>query len=215
VVHRTIKDMARRKCSVIISGLPELTCQSEDENKRADESAFFELCEDNLSVKPAIAFRGAKRLGRHDGHRPRRLLVCLTSETSAASLLSVAKDLRQSSERYIAENVYINPDLTPGEANAAFERRQRRRATTSTRRLLRQVPSDDTATAASNSSTTSLTVADTQFHIPSTDEAAAGSYAIAAATTSTSSSSATTGTDVSTGATNQPFLFHKQCKCTI
>jgi len=174
VVHRTIKDMARRKCNVIISGLPEPTCQSEDENKRADESAFFKLCEENLSVKPAIASRGAKRLGRHDGHRPRRLLVCLTSETSAASLLSVAKGLRQSSECYIAENVYINPDLTPGKAKAAYERRQRRRATASTGRQLSQVPSDDTATAASNSSMTSPTVADTQFHIP-IHKAAAGS----------------------------------------
>ena len=54
VMHRTIKDIAERKCNVIISGLPEPACQFDDENKHADESAFFKLRKENFSLKPAI-----------------------------------------------------------------------------------------------------------------------------------------------------------------
>ena len=51
VVHRTIKDMARRKCNVIISGLPEPTYHSEDDNKHADESAFFKHCKTSNNIE--------------------------------------------------------------------------------------------------------------------------------------------------------------------
>ena len=213
VVHRTIKDMARRKCNVIISGLPEPAYHSEEDNKHADESAFFKLCEENLSVKPAITSRGCKRLGRYGGHRPRRMLVHLTSEASATSLLAMAKDLRQSTERRVAENVYINPDLTPEEAKAAYERRQRRRATTGIRRQLSHVPPADAATGALNSCMTLPTATDTVYNTCSTDDVAARSSAATststATTATTSSSSASTGIDMSTGATNQPFRLDK------
>ena len=210
VVHRTIKDMARRKCNVIISGLPEPAYHSEEDNKHADESAFFKLCEENLSVKRAITSRGCKRLGRYDGHRPRRLLVHLTSEASATSLLAMAKDLRQSTEHRVAENVFINPDLTPEEAKAAYERRQRRRATIGIRRQLSHVPPADAATGVLNSCMTFPIVTDTVYNTCSTDKVAArSSDAASTAATATSSSSASTGIDMSTGATNQPFRLDK------
>ena len=128
VVHRTVRDITRRKRNVVISGLSEAMLNSESDNKAADEAAFVQLCETNLPIKPALAPKGCTRLGRYDGHRPRRLLVHLTSEQSASSLLAAAKILRNSDDQYTAEYVYINPDLSPAEAKEAYNRRQRRRA---------------------------------------------------------------------------------------
>lgn len=200
VVQRTVRDIARRKQNVIISGLPEPTCDSEAENRLADETAFHMLCEENLTVKPAMAPRGCRRLGRYDGHRPRRLLVHLMSESNVSSLLTVARELRQSSERYIAENVYINPDLSPAEAQDAYEKRQRRRATAAARRQSQQQSPDNPSTGTFDTCTESLTTVASASDASTTDNIAAGSHI----TTSTSSTTIS-GTTVKTGATNQPF----------
>jgi len=125
----------------------------------------------------------------------------------------MAKDLRRSSERYVVENVYINPDLSPVEAKAAYERRQRRRATASTGRQQSQVPPADLTTDSLNSCTASSAIADAQYNTPSTDEVASGSSTTATTTATTTSitlsSSVLTGTDMSTVVTNQPFLLDK------
>jgi len=183
VVQRTVRDIARRKRNVIISGLPEPTCDSEAENRLADETAFHMLCEENLTVKPAMVPRGCRRLGRYDGHRPRRLLVHLTSESSVSSLLTVARELRQSGERYIAENVYINPDLSPAEAQDAYEKRQRRRATAAARRQSQQQSPDNSSTGTFDTCTESSTTVASASDASTTDNVAAGSHI----TTSTSS----------------------------
>ena len=130
-VHKTFRDMAKRKLNVIVTGLPEASCSDLDEMKAADTLSFTHLCEEHLSVKPVIAHRGCVRLGRPDGRRPRRLLVHLTSESS---VLAAAKQLRRSDDAYISEKVFINPDLSPAEAKLAFEQRQRRRTSKAARR---------------------------------------------------------------------------------
>ena len=56
------------------------------------------------------------------------MLVHLRSESSASDVLNAAKNLRRSDDREIAEQVYINPDLSPAEAELAFRKRQQRRA---------------------------------------------------------------------------------------
>lgn len=66
-------------------------------------------------------------MGRRDEHRPRRLLVQLTSEFNAASVLAAAKKLRQCDDDYISRNVFINQDLSPIEAKLAYEKRQEKR----------------------------------------------------------------------------------------
>ena len=70
--------------------------------KKADGVTFSKLCEEHLSVKPSLARGGCIRLGRRDEHRPRRLLVHLTSEFNAASVLAAAKKLRQCDDDYIS-----------------------------------------------------------------------------------------------------------------
>jgi hypothetical protein len=115
-VYTAVKDISRRKQNVIVTGLPE----SDD---ITDREAFLELCSSRLSVKPFIDDKACKRIGKSN---PRRLLVRLKSETAATELLSVARRLR-GADRYTAEHIYINPDLTPAEAKAAFEARKKRR----------------------------------------------------------------------------------------
>ena len=126
-VYRTYQDITRRKHNVVVSGIPETYADDGSANKEADKDTFIKLCEENLSVKPALAHKGCVRLGKADGTRPRRLLVHLTSEVSAANLLAASKALRQSDDTYVSKNVYINPDLSPVEEKMAYERRLQRR----------------------------------------------------------------------------------------
>jgi len=122
-IHKTIHDINRRKCNVVISGLPECI-----DDSVSDEAIFTQFCEENLTVKPSLAKAGCRRLGRvrvPDG-QPRRLLVHLRTEDSAAALLSSGRLLRQSSNPQV-KAVYVNPDLSPAEAKLAYENRQRRR----------------------------------------------------------------------------------------
>ena len=135
VVHRALADKDKRKCNVVITGLPEEVSQVDDASintgsTTADETAFLKLCEENLSTKPALSQMGCRRLGKpsQNDKRPRKLLVHLTSESSVTALLSEAKKLRHSTDPAVASRVYINPDLSPAELQLASERRQARRA---------------------------------------------------------------------------------------
>jgi len=112
---------------VIVCGLPEPNSTCDEINAKLDETAFYELCEQHLPVKPALAQSGCKRLGKRSGNKPRRLLVHLTSEESATSLISSAKLLRNCDDQLVATTVYINRDMSPLESKEAYERRQQRR----------------------------------------------------------------------------------------
>ena len=48
--------------------------------------------------------------------------------SNASSLLAAARNLRKSDDQYTANNIYINPDLSPAAAKDAYDRRQRRHA---------------------------------------------------------------------------------------
>jgi len=98
VVHHALADKDKRKCNVVITGLPEEVSQVDDASintgsATVDEIAFLKLCEENLSTKPALSQLGCRRLGKpsQNDKRPRKLLVHLTSESSVAALLSEAK----------------------------------------------------------------------------------------------------------------------------
>ena len=127
VVHQTLNDKARRRCNVVISGLPEPDEGDIDSNNLADRKSFTSLCEQYLDVKPALSNKGCMRLGRYEQSRttPRKLLVHLNSEISASDLLRASRCLRRNRE---CANIYINPDLSPAESKIAYEQRKRRRA---------------------------------------------------------------------------------------
>ena len=137
-VHRELSDITRRKRNVIISGLPE--CQIYNGKEISDEEAFCSLCEEHLTLKPSIARQGCRRLGKVHANpgKPRRLLVPLTTEENAKSLLSVAKKLRSSDDPVIASSVYINADLTPTQAKLAYDKRVQRRQRLAGEQLRRQ-----------------------------------------------------------------------------
>jgi len=120
VVTRTLNDTQRRKRNVVITGLPE--SQEID-----DITAFSELCEYYLPVKPTVTYGGCRRIGKESSDRPRRLLVRLNSEKMATELIRSAPLLRKSDDEYVARKIYINPDLSPSESKLAYEARQRRR----------------------------------------------------------------------------------------
>jgi hypothetical protein len=120
VVQRTLSDSSRRKKNIVISGMPESVA-------RDDRLEFLRLCEEFLSLKPAVADNGCKRIGQAQAGRPRKLLIRLGSEELATAVLQSARRLRDSDDEYVANNVFINPDLSPAAAQLAFEARERRR----------------------------------------------------------------------------------------
>lgn len=116
-VHTEMQEVQRRRQNVIVSGLKPVEGLS-------DIDLFSSLCEKCLPVKPAIDSVHCRRLGKQQPGKVRRFLVALRNEESATELLRCAKMLKQSTE---GTGIYINPDLTQAEAQAAFEQRQRRR----------------------------------------------------------------------------------------
>ena len=126
-VHRTLADASRRRKNVVIVGLPESEGHS-DELANNDRLAFRELCENNFSVVPVISKLGCRRLGNKtqsssNGNKPRKLFVHLESEESVPTLMKEARRLRESDSTYIAENVFLNRDMSPAELKLAYERR--------------------------------------------------------------------------------------------
>jgi len=121
VVHRTLRDITRRKCNVVVSGLPEPQPSCHEE----DAKTFAKICEEHLCCKPLIL--KCVRLGKQLPDKPRRLLVHLRSENVAAELLTAARHLRNADDPVIAQQVYVNEDLTPEAAKLASEAREQRR----------------------------------------------------------------------------------------
>jgi len=63
-IHRTFQDIARRKCIVIVTGIPEPQSTNDHDSKAADVEAFTNFCEEHLSIKPSLARKGCLRLGK-------------------------------------------------------------------------------------------------------------------------------------------------------
>jgi hypothetical protein len=127
IVQRTLNDSARRKRNIIVSGLPETQAD--------DRTEFIKLCENNLPIKPLIAENSCVRIGKKLPNKPRLLLVRLGSEEVASSMLHAAPLLRKSTDEYISQSIYINPDLSPAAAKLAFEARKLRRTSRQQRAL--------------------------------------------------------------------------------
>lgn len=115
IVHRTLHDINRRRRNIIISGMTE--CND-------DTKAFLDLCENNLSLKPYIT--ESRRIGKIRPDRPRLLLVKLRTEENAKEILKASRQLKQDPDNR-CNTIYINRDLSPEEAQLAYERRQRLR----------------------------------------------------------------------------------------
>jgi hypothetical protein len=108
----------RRQSNVIVSGLrPSQTV--------SDAELFKNLCFSELGIQPDII--KLKRLGSLHAEKVQPILVIMRQNAQAQQLISSAKQLRRSSDPAVRDHVYINPDLTRAEAEAAYQLRLQRR----------------------------------------------------------------------------------------
>ena len=112
----------KRRKNVVITGLQPISGMT-------DLDLFSQFCEENFTVKPHILT--GRRVGRSVPGKPRLLKITLDNEHSVEDLIESSYSLRHSGDP-AAKRVYINRDLTPMEAEAAFEARQKRKITSDT-----------------------------------------------------------------------------------
>src|SRR6476469_9282569 len=63
-----------------------------------------------------------------ESNRYRKLLVRFKTENDDSTVIRYAKSLRISTDKFISQNVYINPDLSVVEAKSEYDKRVARRA---------------------------------------------------------------------------------------
>ena len=120
-VHKVIKDVERRRCNVVVSGLKPI-------NNVLDDLLFKSLCERHFSILPlTIKSRRIDKISSSPGAKPSRLLVHLGSEAIASEVLAQARQLRHSDDEYVRLIVYVSRDMSPKKAKLAYEERTRRR----------------------------------------------------------------------------------------
>jgi len=114
-----LHDKERRAANVVVSGL------AADDNV-PDGVQINNLFKEELDLR--VAIRRVQRIGRDSNNRSRPILVTLFTDTDANCIVENAKKLRKSSNPQISSKVFINPDLTRAEMQAAYEIRCQRRA---------------------------------------------------------------------------------------
>ena len=112
----------RRETSLIVSGL-------ESAPGKPDSELFSCLCSDELHIQPDVIKTERLGIGNSSSGKPRPLLVILRGIDQAQQLISSARLLRRSTNPAIRDKVYINPNLTKAEAEAAYLLRVKRRMT--------------------------------------------------------------------------------------
>ena len=123
-VHTEIHEKERPKHNVIINGLTrDRTSKIQD-----DISNFVDICYryldfDDMHDDRIVPAR-CRRLGSFIVGKIQTLLISFDTPRIPEQLLDVAKGLRLVNDDYISQHIYIRADLTPAEAELAFERRQ-------------------------------------------------------------------------------------------
>jgi len=126
-IRAVIKDADKRSHNVVISGLDSAMGQD-------DIITAQQLFESNLTLKPYTV--QCKRIWIPVMNHPQKLLVTLRSTDDVTSVLSAAKQLRQSADSVVRDLVYINKDMSPEDSKAAFEYCVKRQTEGSTNTLI-------------------------------------------------------------------------------
>ena len=155
-VYVDIAKKTKRESNIIISGISPTSTLT-------DTQIVFKLCSEELAVQPDII--QVRRLGHDVAGRIQPLLVVLRQASQAQQLLCCARDLRKSSNPDV-KNVYINPNLTPAEAAAAYELRVQRRLSTQRRRV---AGSADISTSATGHSTNQAQQSNNRLNVSASD----------------------------------------------
>jgi len=117
-VYADLRAKENRTCNIVVTGLRSVT----DTN---DNELFTQLCSRDLNITAKIAH--CHRMGKSQPGKPQPLLVVLENPSVAHLTLTRAKMLRESTDAYTRQHVYISAHLTRAESQAAFEERCRRR----------------------------------------------------------------------------------------
>ena len=107
-------DKDRRKNNLVIHNLPETAGLSKEDRSTHDMRLFQDLIKETFLMNVAVA--RSFRVGKSVEGRDRLLIVTLETPGVKQDILRLAPQLR-SSEKY--GNIYITPDLTPAEREAA------------------------------------------------------------------------------------------------
>jgi len=117
-VYTEKKIQENRAKNFVVSGLPlDATCD--------DNTAVTTLCQNELDITPNIV--SCRRLGNRIEGKTQRLLVTLRSTQQAETIISSAKNLRNSAKETVRNKVFINADLTKAQAAAEYQARCQRR----------------------------------------------------------------------------------------
>ena len=160
-VHTEIHEKERRRHNVIVSGM-----KRDRSSQITDDIAnFVRICSRYLDtdVGEYIVPGRCRRLGNLVPGKIQPLLIAFKTTNVPEKLLEVARNLRFVDEEYIAQHVFIGADLTPAEAELAFERRQQRRAKIALRqqpapRVINVQPNAQASTSQSSSSQPSTSI---------------------------------------------------------
>ena len=112
-------DKDRRRNNLVVHNLPEPDCSSASERSEMDMKAFQEVVGDTFKMRVAVS--KCFRVGRTPQNKPRLLIVTLDTPGVKQDILRLAPQLR-SSEKW--GNIYITPDLTKSEREAARKIRE-------------------------------------------------------------------------------------------
>ena len=112
-------EKTRRRCNIVINGLPS--------SRSSDLDLVRDLFVSHLGLDAAAlpAIKSVRRVGKVMADKPRLLIVGLSREEEVDSIMKSAKSLRNSIDPVLRNSVFINRDLTKAEAKAAYELRQR------------------------------------------------------------------------------------------
>jgi len=115
----------RRTSNIVVSGLA--ANNSADDDARAVAELLRDEYGWDPNEWPGVNIIKVRRLGKTQENKLQPLLVTLDSQRQAQYYINNAKWLRASSNEDVRDNVFINADMTPSEAKAAYELRVQRR----------------------------------------------------------------------------------------
>ena len=115
----------QRSNNIVITGMP--PAQSPNHEMKAVIDLLTVEFGWDTDLCPGVSVARCRRLGKPHEGKFQPLLVTLDTREQAEFYIKNASQLRHSNQPEVRNNVFINSDLTPSEAKAAFELRQRRR----------------------------------------------------------------------------------------
>jgi len=123
LVQQSINQSDGRKLNIVITGLPESTTMDS-----TDSTLFSELCVTNLKYNGLNQIVKTKHLGiSMNSSKVRRLLITFDNSTTVTEIMSLARELRHSSDKFVSDNIFINYDLSREQERMAYESRVKRR----------------------------------------------------------------------------------------